>query len=105
MQRIGVDRPERLDIVPAQLRFIHCPAVHGYIHERGPVRLKYVCRACAEGVTQAPAAAHLIGAVYGIGVRSADWGPASGCRPGRPAPRLSPLNEIGRYSSAMMKAA
>jgi transposase len=48
MHRIGEDRTERLDIIPAQLRVIVT------------VRPKYACRACAEGVTQAPAPAHLI---------------------------------------------
>jgi transposase len=48
MHRIGEDRTERLDIVPAQLRVIVT------------VRPKYACRRCAEGVTQAPAPAHLI---------------------------------------------
>ena len=48
MHRIGEDRCERLDIVPAQLRVIVT------------VRPKYACRACAEGITQAPAPAHLI---------------------------------------------
>ena len=48
MHRIGEDRSERLDIVPAQLRVIVT------------VRPKYACRACAEGITQAPAPAHLI---------------------------------------------
>ncbi|TJZ75900.1 IS66 family transposase, partial [Paracoccus hibiscisoli] len=48
MHRIGEDRTERLDIVPAQLRVIVI------------VRPKYACRRCAEGVTQAPAPAHLI---------------------------------------------
>ena len=48
MHRIGKDRTERLDIIPAQLRVIVT------------VRPKYACRACAEGVTQAPAPAHLI---------------------------------------------
>ena len=48
MVRIGEDRTERLDIVPAQLRVIVT------------VRPKYACRACEEGVTQAPAPAHLI---------------------------------------------
>ncbi|WP_263643715.1 IS66 family transposase zinc-finger binding domain-containing protein [Tritonibacter mobilis] len=43
MHRIGEDRTERLDIIPAQLRVIVT------------VRPKYACRACAEGVTQAPA--------------------------------------------------
>ena len=48
MHRIGEDRTERLDIVPAQLRVIVT------IHP------KYACRRCAEGITQALAPAHLI---------------------------------------------
>ena len=48
MHRIGEDRTERLDIVPAQLRVIVT------------VRPKYACRSCSDGVTQAPAPAHLI---------------------------------------------
>jgi len=48
MHRIGEDRTERLDIVPAQLRVIVT------------VRPKYACRACTDGVTQAPAPAALI---------------------------------------------
>ncbi len=48
MHRIGEDRSERLDIVPAQLRVIVT------------VRPSYACRTCAEGITQAPARAHLI---------------------------------------------
>ncbi|MGC9418817.1 MAG: IS66 family transposase [Rhodovulum sp.] len=48
MHRIGEDRTERLDIVPAQLRVI------------ATVRPKYACRACTDGVTQAPTPAHLI---------------------------------------------
>ncbi|PVH27210.1 IS66 family transposase [Pararhodobacter oceanensis] len=48
MHMIGEDRTERLDIIPAQLRVIVT------------VRPKYACRSCAEGVTQAPAPAHLI---------------------------------------------
>ena len=48
MVRIGEDRTERLDIVPAQLRVLVT------------VRPKYACRVCEEGVTQAPAPAHLI---------------------------------------------
>ena len=43
MVRIGEDRAERLDIVPAQLRVIVT------------VWPKYACRACEKGVTQAPA--------------------------------------------------
>ena len=48
MVRIGEDRTERLDIVPAQLRVIVT------------VRPKYACRVCEQGITQAPAPAHLI---------------------------------------------
>ena len=49
MARIGEDRTERLDIVPAQLRVVVT------------VRPKYACRACGQGgVTQAPAPARLI---------------------------------------------
>ena len=48
MVRIGEDRTERLDIVPAQLRVLVT------------VRPKYACRVCEEGVIQAPAPAHLI---------------------------------------------
>lgn len=48
MHRIGEDRTERLDIVPAQVRVIVT------------VRPKYACRACTNGVSQAPAPAHLI---------------------------------------------
>ena len=48
MVRIGEDRSERLDIVPAQFRVIVT------------VRPKYACRACEQGVVQAPAPARLI---------------------------------------------
>ena len=48
MHKIGEDRTERLDIVPAQLRVIVT------------VRPKYACRACTDGVIQAPAPAALI---------------------------------------------
>ncbi|MEO0980655.1 MAG: IS66 family transposase [Pseudomonadota bacterium] len=48
MHKIGEDRTERLDIVPAQLRVIVT------------VRPKYACRTCTDGVTQMPAPAHLI---------------------------------------------
>lgn len=48
MVRIGEDRTERLDCVPAKLRVIVT------------VRPKYACRTCEAGVTQAPAPAHLI---------------------------------------------
>lgn len=48
MHKIGEDRTERLDIVPAQLRVIVT------------VRPKYACRACTDGVRQASAPAALI---------------------------------------------
>ena len=48
LQCIGEDVSERLDIVPAQLRV------------RVTRRPKYACRACTDGVTQAPAPARLI---------------------------------------------
>lgn len=48
MHRIGEDRTERLDIVPAQLRVLV------------DIRPKYACRVCSDGVTQAPAAPWLI---------------------------------------------
>ena len=48
MVRIGEDRTERLDIVPAQLRVIVT------------VRPKYACRTCEQGMIQAAAPAHLI---------------------------------------------
>ena len=48
MHRIGEDRSERLDIIPAQLRVIVA------------IRPKYACRTCTDGVTQMSAPAHLI---------------------------------------------
>ena len=48
MKRIGEDRTERLDIIPAQLQVIVT------------IRPKYACKACEEGVTQALAPLHLI---------------------------------------------
>ena len=48
MHKIGEDRTDRLDIVPAQLRVLVT------------VRPKYACRVCTDGVTQAPAPAALI---------------------------------------------
>ena len=48
LHKIGEDRSERLDIVPAKLRVIVT------------VRPKYACRRCTDGVTQAPAPARLI---------------------------------------------
>jgi len=48
MHKIGEDRTERLDIIPAQVQVIVT------------VRPKYACRSCAEGVTQAAAPARLI---------------------------------------------
>src|SRR6185437_13622863 len=48
LHRIGEDRSERLDIVPAQFRVLVVR------------RLKYACRACEDVVVQAPAPARLI---------------------------------------------
>ena len=48
MRRIGEDRTERIDIIPAQIRVI------------ATVRPKYACAKCSSGVAQAPAPAHLI---------------------------------------------
>lgn len=48
LHKIGEDRTERLDIVPAQLRVIVT------------IRPKYACRGCTDGVTQAPTPAYLI---------------------------------------------
>lgn len=48
MHRIGEDRNERLDIVPAQLRVIVT------------IRPKYACRTCTDGITQAPTPPWLI---------------------------------------------
>lgn len=48
MHRIGEDRSERLDIVPAQFRVIVT------------VRPKYACRVCTDGVAQMPAPPRLI---------------------------------------------
>ena len=48
MHKIGEDRTDRLDIVPAQCRVIVT------------VRPKYACRACTDGITQAPTPPWLI---------------------------------------------
>jgi transposase len=48
LHRIGEDVSERLDVIPAQFRVLVTR------------RPKYACRACEEGVTQAPAPARLI---------------------------------------------
>lgn len=48
MHKIGEDRSERLDIIPAQLRVIVT------------VRPKYACRTCTDGVMQMPTPAYLI---------------------------------------------
>jgi hypothetical protein len=51
LHRIGEDRSERLDLVPAQFRILVTR------------RPKYACRACEDGVMQAPAPARLVEAV------------------------------------------
>lgn len=48
LHRIGEDRSERLDIVPAQYRVLVT------------VRPKMGCRSCGDGVAQAPAPAHVV---------------------------------------------
>lgn len=48
MARIGEDRTERLDIVPAQFRILVA------------IRPRYACRRCRTGMAQAPAPTHLI---------------------------------------------
>ena len=48
LHRIGEDKSERLDMVPAQFRVLVT------------IRPKYACRACEDGVMQAPAPARLI---------------------------------------------
>ncbi|TWB85988.1 transposase [Bradyrhizobium macuxiense] len=48
LHRIGEDRSERLDLVPAQFRILVTR------------RPKYACRACEEGIVQAPVPARLI---------------------------------------------
>jgi transposase len=48
LHRIGEDVSERLDVIPAQFRVIVTR------------RPKYACRACTDGVVQAPAPARLI---------------------------------------------
>jgi len=48
MARIGEDRVERLDVIPAQFRALVT------------IQPKYACRRCAGAVAQAPAPAHLI---------------------------------------------
>jgi transposase len=48
LHKIGEDRSERLDIIPAQHRVVVT------------IRPRYGCRACSDGVTQAPAPAHVV---------------------------------------------
>ena len=48
MRRIGEDRGERLDVVPAQLRVLVT------------IRPRYACRRCDEGVHQQPAPARVV---------------------------------------------
>ena len=48
MTKIGEDRTERLDIIPAQFRVIVT------------IRPRYACKSCTQGVIQAPSPPHLI---------------------------------------------
>jgi len=52
LHRVGEDVSERLDVIPAQLRVIVTQSP------------KYACRACTDGVSQAPAPARLIHAGF-----------------------------------------
>ncbi len=63
LHRIGEDKSERLDIVPAQFRVLVTR------------RPKYACRACEDGVRQAPAPAHLIEGGMPTEVTIALWCP------------------------------
>jgi transposase len=77
LHRIGEDRSERLDIVPAQFRVLVTR------------RPKYACRACEDGVVQAPAPARLIEG----GLPTEDRGharPGSGVQVCRPSAALPP---------------
>jgi transposase len=48
LHKIGEDRSERLDIIPAQHRVMVT------------IRPRYACRCCSDGVTQAPAPVHVV---------------------------------------------
>ncbi|MFN3792999.1 IS66 family transposase [Massilia sp.] len=48
MEKIGEDRSERLDVVPAQFRVI------------ATIRPRYACKTCGQGIVQARAPAHLV---------------------------------------------
>src|SRR4051794_23939963 len=88
LHRIGEDRSERLDIVPAQFRVVVTR------------RPKYACRACEDGVVQAPAPATDRG-------RPADRGhgrPGTGVQICRPSAALSPgadLRPPGHQSGSL----
>ncbi len=60
MVKIGEDRSERLDIIPARFQVIRCPAAHVYMRERGDDPPRYACLRCVGGVLQAAAPARLI---------------------------------------------
>jgi transposase len=84
MHKIGEDRSERLDIVPAQLRVIVT------------VRPKYACRACTDGVTQAAAPSHLImGGLPTEADSGAGWARSAPRRAGRLGRQGSIPSEAG----------
>jgi hypothetical protein len=84
MHKIGEDRSERLDIVPAQLRVIVT------------VRPKSACRTCTDGVTQAPASSHLI--MGGVADRG-DPRPCAGQQIRGPSSLVSPEPDHGSGGS------
>jgi hypothetical protein len=65
LHQIGEDRSERLDVIPAQFRVLVTR------------RPKYACRACEEGVSQAPAPARLIEGGLPTERLVATWSPPS----------------------------
>jgi hypothetical protein len=86
LHRIGEDVAERLDVVPAQFRVIVTR------------RPKYACRACTDGVVQAPAPARLIQAGLSDGTHRR---PCAGLQICRSPSALSagPDHEPPRYPS------
>ena len=91
--KIGEDRSERLDVIPAQFRVLVT------------IRPKYACKSCHEGVHQAPAPARLIEGGIPTEALSRPYpgqqipGPSSACT-GRPISTPDPaLNSIAPHSS------
>ena len=83
MTKIGEDRTERLHVVPAKLQVIVT------------VRPKYACRQCEEGVTQAPAPAHLIEGALPTEGMLAHVLVSKFARPPSPLPPIADLRPFG----------